>query len=200
VSDAFELFLRLLVIFNPPGLALVLARLEAPLAPAQRVRLRLATISIAVTLAVIAGVLGDELIDLLGISLASFQIAAGVLLLVGALRRLLDRDPFAVELLPPSRWGTEIAALRAALSVVTPAAFAAIAFYGAETRADGSRYAGDVSIGVLGALVVTLLVAEYGSQRAIGRYQLALREVGRLLLVVLVVLAVDLVVDGVEAV
>jgi small neutral amino acid transporter SnatA (MarC family) len=217
-----ETLLRFLVIFNPPGAALAFHWLGAQHEPPTRRRAQLAACCIAAALTLAAGLLGNKIVALFGVTLPSFQIAAGVLLLVSAVGRLLVRDPFAIEPFSLGRWTAAISALRAALAVVTPAAFAALVFYGASAADDGKQSGLGVVAGLSVALAFTLSVAllmsarndrpvqtsasptlgASGSQSVhnASRSHFFLRELGRVLLVVLVVLAVGVVVDGVEAV
>lgn len=138
--------------------------------------------------------LGDEILDFFDVSVSSWQSGAGLLLIIGLVPTLLLREPFNPEPLPSSRWKRAIEAGRLALSVATPAVIVVSAFYGADR---GTLR----SLGALAGALAILAAAVLASRRLeTGTTRLPLREGGRVLSVIAVVIGIDLLIDGIERV
>ncbi|MPZ22647.1 MAG: hypothetical protein GEU28_03710 [Dehalococcoidia bacterium] len=148
-------------------------------------------VALAVVLLAIAALLGDGVIDLLDTSPSSFAVASGLLLILWAARLILQRRPFALDPSPPSAW---LPALRMAGWLATPAALAIAAYHGADIGVGRTILA--VAVAAAGVGVASALTERVASRT----HLLALREAGRLVAAVLVVLAVVLIVDGVQTV
>jgi small neutral amino acid transporter SnatA (MarC family) len=144
---------------------------------------------------VVAALLGDDIIDVLDISLSSFQVGTALLLILGVLRVFVTRNPWAAPEYSGS-FRPGIAALRLALWIATPASLAAAAFYAAD------RGEGEAVAPLLLALMITAaaIAVGYGVKGDRDTPSLVLREAGRLIAIVLVVLAVDLLFDGITRV
>ena len=188
----------LLIVFwaalNPPALAASLA--SATLPPSRQTdRLLAAAGVIAAALLLLAAVLHRPLLDLLDVSAASFDVAAGLVMLAGAARPLLRGR--AIEEGIASAAGDGRRAVLAPLAVpllATPAALAAALSWG-ERAGEAQTAAAAIVLVALSAL--WLARAPQPSSRA-GRA--ALDALARLTGVLLAVLAVGLVVRGVLAV
>ena len=188
----------LLIVFwaalNPPASAASLA--SATLPPSRQTdRLLAAAGVIAAALLLLAAVLHGPLLDLLDVSAASFDIAAGLVMLAGAARPLLRGR--AIEEGIASAAGDGRRAVLAPLAVpllATPAALAAALSWG-ERAGEAQTAAAAIVLVALSAL--WLARAPQPSSRA-GRA--ALDALARLTGVLLAVLAVGLVVRGVLAV
>jgi len=76
-SSAFVTFL---VIIDPPGAAPIFSILTKGASPAQRTAMAIRSAFVAWIILMVFGLLGRPILDTLGISLASFQIAGGILL------------------------------------------------------------------------------------------------------------------------
>ncbi len=188
----------LLIVFwaalNPPASAASLA--SATLPPSRQTdRLLAAAGVIAAALLLLAAVLHGPLLDLLDVSAASFDIAAGLVMLAGAARPLLRGR--AIEEGIASAAGDGRRAVLAPLAVpllATPAALAAALSWG-ERAGEAQTAAAAIVLVALSAL--WLARAPQPSSRA-GRA--VLDALARLTGVLLAVLAVGLVVRGVLAV
>ena len=188
----------LLIVFwaalNPPASAASLAAVDA-LPATQRARLLVAAGAIAAALLLLAAVLHGPLRDLLDVSAASFDVAAGLVMLAGAARPLLRGR--AIEEALASAAGEGRRAVLAPLAVpllATPAALAAAVSWG-ERAGEAQTAAAAIVLVALSAL--WLARAPQPSSRA-GRA--ALDALARLTGVLLAVFAVGLVVRGVLAV
>ncbi len=188
----------LLIVFwaalNPPASAASLA--SATLPPSRQTdRLLVAAGAIAAVLLLLAAVLHGPLLDLLDVSAASFDIAAGLVMLAGAARPLLRGR--AIEEALASAAGEGRRAVLAPLAVpllATPAALAAAVSWG--ERAGEAQTA--LAAIVLVALSALWLARAPQPQSRAGRA--VLDALARLTGVLLAVLAVGLVVRGVLAV
>ena len=188
----------LLIVFwaalNPPASAASLA--SATLPPSRQTdRLLVAAGAIAAVLLLLAAVLHGPLLDLLDVSAASFDIAAGLVLLAGAARPLLRGRAIEEGIASAAADGRR--AVLAPLAVpllATPAALAAAVSWG-ERAGEAQTAAAAIVLVALSAL--WLARAPQPSSRA-GRA--ALDALARLTGVLLAVLAVGLVVRGVLAV
>ena len=188
----------LLIVFwaalNPPASAASLA--SATLPPSRQTDSLLAAAGvIAAVLLLLAAVLHGPLLDLLDVSAASFDVAAGLVMLAGAARPLLRGR--AIEEGIASAAGDGRRAVLAPLAVpllATPAALAAALSWG-ERAGEAQTAAAAIVLVALSAL--WLARAPQPSSRA-GRA--ALDALARLTGVLLAVLAVGLVVRGVLAV
>ena len=188
----------LLIVFwaalNPPASAASLA--SATLPPSRQTdRLLAAAGVIAAALLLLAAVLRGPLLDLLDVSAASFDIAAGLVMLAGAVRPLLRGR--AIEEGIASAAGDGRRAVLAPLAVpllATPAALAAAVSWGERA---GEAQTAIAAIVLVALSALWLARAPQPSSRA-GRA--ALDALARLTGVLLAVLAVGLVVRGVLAV
>ena len=188
----------LLIVFwaalNPPASAASLASAE-PLSEELRDRLLAAAGAIAAVLLLLAAVLHGPLLDLLDVSAASFDVAAGIVLIAGAARPLLRGR--AIEEAIAAAAGDGRRAVLAPLAVpllATPAALVAAVSWGERA---GEAQTALVAI-VLVALTALWLARGPQPQSRAGRA--ALDALARLTGALLAVLAVDLVVHGILAV
>ena len=188
----------LLIVFwaalNPPASAASLAAAE-PLFPRGRAGLLAAAGAIAAMLLLLAAALHGPLLDLLDVSAASFDVAAGLVMLAGAARPLLRGR--AIEEAVAAAAGDGRRAALAPLAVpllATPAALAAAISWG--------EHAGEAQT-ALAAIVLVALSALWlarAPQPGSRAGRAALDALARLTGVLLAVLAVGLVVRGVLAV
>ena len=87
-ASAFATFF---VIIDPPGCAPIFASLTQSCTPAQRRALALRSVAIASGILLFFGLFGEDLLDALGISLAAFRIAGGIMLFMIALDMVFER-------------------------------------------------------------------------------------------------------------
>lgn len=142
----------------------------------------------------VAALLGDSLLDLLAISEPNWRIAAGVLLILGAARPVLLRDPFAAVPLVAGGEPPRLKILRLAIWLANPAALAAAMSF--------ALYRGTVetliSIAVGLVITQTLLFSGRELEARVGRP--ILREIARALLLGTVLVGLRLIIDGVDGI
>ena len=188
----------LLIVFwaalNPPASAASLG--SATLPPSRQTdRLLAAAGAIAAVLLLLAAALHGPLLDLLDVSAASFDVAAGLVMLAGAARPLLRGR--AIEEAVAAAAGDGRHAALAPLAVpllATPAALAAAISWGERA---GEAQTAAAAIVLVAASALWLARAPQPSSRA---GLAALDAFARLTGVLLAVLAVGLVVQGILAV
>lgn len=187
----------LLIVFwaalNPPASAASLASVALP--GEQRTRLLASAAAIAAALLLLAAVLHGPLLDLLDVSAASFDIAAGIVMIAGAARPLLRGR--AIEEAIADAAGDGRRAILAPLAVpllATPAALAAAVSWG--------ERAGEAPTALV-AVALVALTAHWlarGPQPRSRAGRAALDALARVTGALLAVLAVGLVVQGIMAV
>ena len=91
VDIALHAFTTLFVVIDPLGLVPVLLALTAGMAAADRRRMALKGALIASLILLAFGLIGERLLGLLGIGLAAFRIAGGMMLLLIALEMVFER-------------------------------------------------------------------------------------------------------------
>jgi len=84
-------FVTLLVVIDPIGLAPLFIALTAGMTPARRRAVGLRACAIAAILLTVFGLAGEVILGGIGISMPAFQIAGGILLFLTALDMLFDR-------------------------------------------------------------------------------------------------------------
>src|SRR3712207_3382064 len=90
LDHAFLHFVNLLVVFNPPGIVPQYLYFTRHVPPEAKTRLALRCVLIATTVLVAFIVLGQLLLEALGIGFPAFSIAGGIILLVISLRMILE--------------------------------------------------------------------------------------------------------------
>ncbi len=84
-------FVTLFVVIDPVGLTPIFVALTAGARPGQRRAIALRALAIAALLLTLFGLLGERVLDFLGISMPAFRIAGGLLLFLTALEMLFER-------------------------------------------------------------------------------------------------------------
>ena len=177
---------------NPPASVASLPEAFSAVARERRARLLVAAWAVAGALLVLATLLHEPLFDLLEISPPSFDVAAGIVMLAGAVRPLVRGR--AIEETTASLVGGGWRAALAPLAVpllATPAALAAAVSYG-ERSDEGATIVVALAISGLGAL---LLAAEPLLRPRAGRA--IFEALARLTGALLVAASIGLIVDGV---
>ena len=199
-----ELFVSALVTFlvviDPPGCAPIFASLTQGTTPANRRAMAIRSVLVAAGILLFFGLLGEDLLRALGISLSAFRVAGGIMLFLIAIdmvfeRRTERRENRAQEV---SASETEdISVFPMAIPMIAgPGSIASIMLLMA--RSDGLAE----SLLVLGALLATLvltliaLLAAGPLMRLLGHRMEAM--ITRILGVILAALAAQFVLDGVE--
>ena len=191
-------FVTLLVVIDPPGCAPIFASVTAGTTPAHRRAMAFRSVAIASGILLFFGLLGEDLLRVLGISLSAFRIAGGIMLFLIAIdmvfeKRTERRESRAQEI--SAREPEDISVFPMAIPMIAgPGSIASIMLMMA--RAEGLV----PSLVVLGALLATLLLtllcllAAGPLMRLLGHRMEAM--ITRLLGVLLAALGVQFVLDG----
>ena len=91
IAELITAFATLFVVIDPIGLMPLFVALTAGMTPAQRRAIALRSCIVAAGLLTLFGLLGDAVLDFIGISMPAFRIAGGILLFLTALDMLFER-------------------------------------------------------------------------------------------------------------
>jgi len=199
-----ELFMSALVTFlvviDPPGCAPIFAGLTQGATPVHRRAMAIRSVLIASGILLFFGLLGEDLLRALGISLSAFRIAGGIMLFLIALEMVFEkrterRESRAQEV--SARETEDISVFPMAIPMIAgPGSIASIMLLVA--RSDGLSE----TLVVFGALAATLiltlvaLLAAGPLMRLLGHRMEAM--ITRILGVILAALAAQFVIDGIE--
>ena len=193
-------FVTFLVVIDPPGCAPIFAGLTREATAAQRRSMAIRASAIAAAILLFFGLLGEDLLRTLGISLAAFRIAGGIMLFLIALemvfeRRTQRRESRAREIdADPEH--EDVSVFPMAIPMIAgPGSIASIMLLMA--RSEGLEES-LVVLAALGAVLLLTLVALLGAgwlMRLLGHKMEAMLT--RLLGVVLAALAAQFVIDGI---
>jgi multiple antibiotic resistance protein len=193
-------FVTFLVVIDPPGCAPIFASLTSGAAPAHRRAMALRSVGIAAGILLFFGLLGQDLLGALGVSLSAFRIAGGILLFLIAIdmvfeKRTERREHRAEEV--NAREAEDISVFPMAIPMIAgPGSIASVMLLMA--RSEGLI----ASLVVLGALAATLvltllcLLLAGPLMRLLGHRMEAMLT--RLLGVILAALAAQFVIDGLK--
>ena len=201
MSELFiSAFVTFLVVIDPPGCAPIFAGLTRDATPVDRRAMAVRAVLVAAGILLFFGLLGEELLRALGISLSAFRVAGGIMLFLIAIDMVFERRTERRE----SR-AQEVSASDVEDVSVFPMAIPMIAGPGSIASVMLLMARGDGLTGtlvVLGALLATLLLtliallAAGTLMRLIGHRMEAM--VTRILGVILAALAAQFVLDGIE--
>jgi len=201
VTELFvSAFVTFLVVIDPPGCAPIFAALTGDATSVHRRAMAIRSVLIASGILLFFGLLGEDLLRVLGISLSAFRIAGGIMLFLIAIDMVFEKRTERRE-----NRAQEVSASEAEDVSVFPMAIPMIAGPGSiasvmllMARSDGLPE----SLIVLGALIATLLLtlvallAAGPLMRLMGHRMEAM--ITRILGVVLAALAAQFVIDGIE--
>ena len=201
MSELFiSAFVTVLVVIDPPGCAPIFASLTSGAAADHRRSMAIRSVLIATGILLFFALLGEELLDALGISLSAFRIAGGIMLFLIAIDMVFEKRTERRE-----HRAQEVSASEAEDVSVFPMAIPMIAGPGSiasvmllMARREGLQE----SLLVLGALFATLaltllaLLLAGPLMRLLGNKMEAM--ITRLLGVILAALAAQFVIDGIE--
>jgi multiple antibiotic resistance protein len=194
-------FVTLAVVIDPPGCAPIFAGLTREASPAQRRGMAVRAVLVATGILLFFGLLGEDLLDALGISLAAFRIAGGIMLFLIALemvfeRRTQRRETRAQEV-SANPDHDDVSVFPMAIPMIAgPGSIASVMLL--EARSDGLAESLVVLAALAGVLVLTLLalLAAGPLMRLLGHRMEAMLT--RLLGVILAALAAQFVIDGIS--
>jgi len=201
VSELFvSAFVTLMVVIDPPGCAPIFAALTQGTTPAHRRATAIRAVLIAAGILLFFALLGEDLLHALGISLAAFRVAGGIMLFLIAIDMVFERRPARRETRAQEVSAAEpedISVFPMAIPMIAgPGSIASIMLLMA--RGNGLTE----SLVVLGALLLTLvltlaaLLAAGPLMRLLGQRMEAM--ITRILGVILAALAAQFVLDGIE--
>ena len=194
-------FVTFFVVIDPPGCAPIFASLTAGAAPAHRRAMAIRSVGIASGILLFFALFGEDLLRSLGVSLAAFRIAGGIMLFLIALEMVFEkrqerRSSRAEDVKRDGEVG-DISVFPMGIPMIAgPGSIASVMLLMA--RSDGLFQ----SLVVLGALLATLLLtlaallAAGPLMRLMGHRMEAM--ITRILGVVLAALAAQFVIDGIE--
>ena len=190
-----------LVITDPPGCAPIFTSLTRGTSAAHRRAMAIRSSLIAWAILMFFALLGKPLLHALGISLASFRIAGGILLFFIAFDMIFERRTARREMRASSIEGTpqaeDISVFPMAIPMITgPGSIASAMLW--VSRADGPIQVGIVLAAITTVMLITLvtLLAAGPLMKLIGEKLEAM--ITRILGVILAALAAQFVVDGLK--
>ena len=194
-------FITLAVIIDPPGCAPIFASLTSGTDAAHRRKMAIRSVAVAWSILVFFALLGEPLLDTLGISLSAFRLAGGIMLFMIALDMVFERRTQRREERAQSIEGTpeaeDISVFPMAIPMIAgPGSIASIMLLSA--RADGLIEGAVVLAAMTLVILLTLaaLLAAGPLMRLIGANLEAM--ITRILGVILAALAAQFVVDGLK--
>jgi len=193
-------FVTFFVVIDPPGCAPIFAGLTRDCPPAERRMMAIRSVLVASGILLFFGLLGEDLLKHLGISLAAFRIAGGIMLFLIALemvfeRRTQRRESRAQEVEADPEH-EDVSVFPMAIPMIAgPGSIASVMLLMA--RSDGLAQSLTVLAALASILVLTMLslLAAGTLMRLLGNKMEAMLT--RLLGVILAALAAQFVIDGI---
>jgi len=201
-----ELFVSSLITFfvviDPPGCAPIYAGLSAAASPAHRKAMAIRAVGVAAAILLVFALVGEDLLHGLGIELASFRIAGGIMLFLIALEMVFEkrtqrREDRAAKVAEIPEEAEDVSIFPMAMPMIAgPGSIASVMLL--MSRNDGLERTLVVLAALATILALTLiaLLAAGPIMRLLGAKIEAV--ITRLLGVLLAALAVQFVIDGVE--
>ena len=194
-------FITLLVIIDPPGCAPIFASLTRGTDAAHRRRMAVRSSVVAWSILIFFALLGEAMLDKLGIELASFRLAGGIMLFIIALEMVFEKRTERREERAKEIEGTpeaeDISVFPMAIPMIAgPGSIATIMLL--IGRADGPAEWGVVLGAMTAVIVITLLALLTAGplMKLIGAKLEAM--ITRILGVILAALAAQFVIDGLK--
>ena len=200
-----ELFVSTLITFfviiDPLGCAPIYAGLSAGASPAQRRAMAFRAVGVAAAILLVFALVGEDLLHGLGISLASFRIAGGIMLFLIALEMVFEKrtqrreDRAAVVAADPE--ADDVSIFPMAMPMIAgPGSIASVMLLMARTNGIEATAVVLIALGVILLLTLGALLAAGPLMRLLGARIEAV--ITRLLGVLLAALAVQFVMDGLQ--
>ena len=194
-------FITLAVVIDPPGCAPIFASLTSGTDASHRRRMAIRSVAVAWSILIFFALLGEPLLDTLGISLSAFRLAGGIMLFMIALdmvfEKRTERREERVKEIEGTPEAEDISVFPMAIPMIAgPGSIASIMLLTARAEGTGEWL---VVLGAMtGVLALTLLalLAAGPLMRLIGAKLEAM--ITRILGVILAALAAQFVIDGLE--
>jgi multiple antibiotic resistance protein len=195
-------FVTFFVVIDPPGCAPIYAGLTREAGAAQRRTMAVRAVLVATGILLFFGLLGEDLLDSLGVSLAAFRIAGGIMLFLIALEMVFERRTqrraTRAQEVDADPEHDDVSVFPMAIPMIAgPGSIASIMLLMA--RSEGLEETLTVLAALAAVLALTLaaLLAAGPLMRLLGRRMEAMLT--RLLGVILAALAVQFVIDGISS-
>lgn len=194
-------FVTFFVVIDPPGCAPIFVSLTAGADAAHRRAMALRSVLIAAGILLFFGLLGEDLLDALGISLAAFRIAGGIMLFLIALEMVFEirtaRREARAQTVTTDPEQDDVSVFPMAIPMIAgPGSIASVMLLMARSDGLGESL---VVLGALAAILAITLLALFAAaplMRLLGHKLEAM--ITRLLGVILAALAAQFVIDGVR--
>ena len=196
----FSAFVTFFVVIDPPGCAPIFAGLTSGADAAHRRSMALRSVAIAAAILLFFALLGEDLLEKLGITLAAFRIAGGIMLFLIALemvfeRRTARREHRAQEV-SASPEAEDISVFPMAIPMIAgPGSIASAMLLMARSNGLAESLTVIAALGTILLLTLLALLAAGPLMRLIGHKVEAM--ITRLLGVILAALAAQFVIDGI---
>lgn len=196
-------FITLLVVIDPIGMAPLFSALTRGGTRAYRRRMAFKGLALATAILLVFAFTGDALLRFLGISLPAFRITGGVLLFLLAMDMMFARQSglrsATVREQEEAQFKEDISVFPLAFPLLAgPGALTTILLITGDTRDDPLLFAG--VLGVLGVVLLLTLISLLIAPRLMALLgETGANVVDRLLGLILAALAMQYVVDGVRA-
>lgn len=180
-------------VIDPIGNILVFEAIAGPSSHRGRAAIAVVAVAISFGLLTVFALAGEQLLELLGISMQSFTIAAGVLLVLPAIRLVESGEVFDTRERTPAT-GLDAAVVPLALPMLSgPGALALATTY-------ASQFGRGVTLGAAGlVLLITLTLFLATATLTTFLHPAVLRAAARIVGVVLMAIAVNFIVTGWQA-
>ncbi|KKI20060.1 MULTISPECIES: MarC family protein [Sphingomonas] len=194
-------FITFFVIIDPPGCAPIYAGLTGDASSAQRRSMAIRAVGVATTILLVFALFGEELLKGLGIELASFQIAGGIMLFLIALEMVFEKrtqrreDRAAAVALEEVE---DVSIFPMAMPMIAgPGSIASVMLLMSGSNGLNQSLVVFAALGSVLLITLAALIAAGPLMRLMGHKMEAV--ITRLLGVLLAALAVQFVIDGVQA-
>ena len=199
--DLFKSFISLLALINPVGaIPFFLSLTQQQPSIEKRNTIRVASISVFCVIAVTA-LLGQQIIEFFGISVASFEVGGGIIMLLMALN-MLNAQVGNARSTPEERMEAEeknnVAVVPLAIPLLTgPGSISTVIVYSANSHHWYDR----LGLIVIGAVIAALCFGALNLAEPIARWvgRTGINIGTRLMGLMLAALAVEFIVDGLKA-
>jgi len=193
-------FATLMVVIDPPGCAPIFAGLTRDAKPRERRMMAVRSVLVAAGILLFFGLLGEDLLRALGISLSAFRVAGGIMLFLIALEMVFEkrterRESRAQEL--SDREAEDVSVFPMAIPMIAgPGSIASVMLLMARAEGLGGTLIVLAALTATLALTLIALLLAGPLMRLLGHKMEAM--ITRLLGVILAALAAQFVLDGIE--